>query len=147
MVMVVMMGTRRWRRRWRWRHFRFVHVELSQQRRVELVKVLWHRVWVHFNVRETLGVTLEMDLEVALGGEPVTANVALERSLARVRSNVNLQSRVATEHFAAITATMFEKLILFAATGSTGTATVTVSARSATGMAASRGSTESVAES
>ena len=115
-VMVVVVGSwRRRRRRWRRRrHFRFIHVHLSQQGRVEFVEVFWHWMRVHLDVRETLGVSLEVDLEVALGGEPVATNVALERPFARVRSNVNLQSGVAAKHFAAVATAVLEQLVFLA---------------------------------
>jgi len=52
-----------------------------------------------------------MDFEVALGGEPTAANVALERTFTRVRSDVYLKGRVATEHFATITASVLVKVV------------------------------------
>jgi len=52
--------------------------------------MLGYRVWIHFNVWETLGVSLEVDLEVSFGREPVPAYVALERPLTRVRPNMDL---------------------------------------------------------
>lgn len=57
---------------------------------MELVQMLGYRVWIHFNVWETLGVSLEVDLEVSFGREPVPAYVALERPLTRVRPNMDL---------------------------------------------------------
>ena len=48
--------------------------------------MLGHQVRVHLDVGEALGVALEVDLEVALGREPVAAHVALVRPLTRVRS-------------------------------------------------------------
>jgi hypothetical protein len=64
---------------------------------VEFVQMLRYRVRIHFDVREALSVALEMDLEVALDGEPVAADVALERPLARVRPDVNLKGRKAAD--------------------------------------------------
>lgn len=143
-VMVRALGRRRrWRRRWR--HFRFVNVQLGQQRRVELVQVLGHRVRVHFDVREPLGVSLEMDLEVAFGGEPVAANVALERPFAGVRSNVDLQGRIAAEHLAAVPATVLEQLIFLAAGTAVGAAT-SVRASGTARMSAGPVAAHSVAE-
>ncbi len=124
MVMVVRSWWRR-RRRWRWRHFGFIHVELSQEWRGEFVQVFGHWVWVHLDVRETLGVSLEVNLEVALCGEPVTTNVALERPLASVRPDVNLQSRIAAKYFSAIATTVLEELV-FLATGPAGSTTTVV---------------------
>jgi hypothetical protein len=59
--------------------------------------MLRYRVRIHFDVREALSVALEMDLEVALDGEPVAADVALERPLARVRPDVDLKGRKAAD--------------------------------------------------
>jgi hypothetical protein len=64
---------------------------------VEFVQMLRYRVRIHFDVREALSVALEMDLEVALDGEPVAADVALERPLARVRPDVDLKGRKAAD--------------------------------------------------
>ena len=113
MEAVMWIGKRRerWRRR---RHFGLVHLELGEQRWMKLVEVLWHRVRIHLDVRETLGMALEVHLQVALGGEPVAANVALERPFTRVRSNVDLKCRIAAKHFTTVAATVFEQLILFA---------------------------------
>ena len=113
MEAVMWIGKRRerWRRR---RHFGLVHLELGEQRWMKLVEVLWHRVRIHLDVRETLGMALEVHLQVALGGEPVAANVALERAFACVRPNVDLQCRIAAEHLTAIAATVLEQLVLLA---------------------------------
>ena len=147
-MMVMMMVRSRWRRgrRRRRRHLRFIHVELGQQRRVEFVQVFGHWVRVHLDVRETLGVSLEVDLEVALGGEPVAANVALERPFARVRPDVNLQSRVAAKHFPAVAATVFEQLI-FLSTRSAGSAATAVTSVRSSRMAVSSRASHSVTES
>lgn len=50
-----------------------------------------------------------MDFEIAFGGEAAAAHVASERPFARVRSDVNLQSGIGTEHLAAVSTAMLEK--------------------------------------
>lgn len=81
---------------------------------MELVQVLWNGMRIHLDVRESLGVALEVHLQVAFGRESVAANVALERTLARVRSDVDLKSRVAAKDFATVAASVLKQLILFA---------------------------------
>ena len=49
---------------------------------------------------------LEVDLEVALGGEAVAADVALVGPLARVAPDVDLEGRVGAEDLAAVPAQM-----------------------------------------
>lgn len=65
-----------------------------------------------------------MDFEVALGGKPTAANVALERTFARVRSDVYLKGRVATEHLTTITASVLVKVVTSAPATATGGFTV-----------------------
>ena len=74
-----------------------------------LVEVLGYGVGVHLNVGKFVAVPLEVDLEVALGGEATAADVALERALTCVRSYVDLQSRVAPEDLAAVAAAVLEE--------------------------------------
>ena len=69
-------------------------LDLLQQRRVELVEVLWDEVGVHLDVGELVCVALEVDLEVALGGEAVAADVALVGTLACVAPDMDLEGRV-----------------------------------------------------
>ena len=69
-------------------------LDLLQQRRVELVEVLRDEVGVHLDVGELVGVALEVDLEVALGGEAVAADVALVGTLACVAPDMDLEGRV-----------------------------------------------------
>jgi hypothetical protein len=83
--------------------------QLLEQRRMVLVEVLGHRIRVHLNVGEFVAVPLKVDLEVALGGEATAADVALERALTCVRSNVDLERGVAAEDLAAITAAVLEE--------------------------------------
>jgi hypothetical protein len=61
----------------RWDTLLLCILNLLQKGRIELVQVLRHQVGVHLHVGETLGVTLEVNFEIALGGEPVAADVAL----------------------------------------------------------------------
>lgn len=82
----------------------------------------WQRV--HFDIGKFRRVSLEMDFEVALGGKPTAANVALKRTFTRVRSDVYLKGRVATEHFATITAPVLVKIVTSASATSTGRFTV-----------------------
>ena len=56
--------------------------------------MLWHQVGVHFDVGELVRMPLEMNLEVAFGGEPIAADIALVRPLSSMRSYVDLQGRV-----------------------------------------------------
>ena len=60
-------------------------------------------------------VALEMDFQVAFGGKPVSAHVALERPLSGVRPDVDLQRTVTSEDLAAVTAAMFEKRVVASA--------------------------------
>lgn len=64
---------------------------------------------IHLNVRIFHFVTLEVDFEIAFGGETIAAHVALERTLAGVRTDVDLQGAVAAEDFAAIATSVLEE--------------------------------------
>ena len=64
--------------------------------------MLRHEVGVHLDVGELVRVALEVDLEVALGGEAVAADVALVGPLARVAPHMDLQGRVGAEDLAAV---------------------------------------------
>ena len=68
-----------------------------------------NKVGIHLNVREFAGMPLEVNLEVALGGEAVAADIALVRPLTRVTPDVNLQRRVRAEHFTAVATSVLEK--------------------------------------
>ena len=76
---------------------------------MEFIQMFRYGMRIHFNVRESLGVALEVDLQVAFGRESIAANVAFERPFTRVRSDVNLKCRIAAKHFTTIAATMFEE--------------------------------------
>ncbi len=52
--------------------------------------MLRNEVGIHLNIREFAGMPLEVNLEVALGGEAVAADIALVRPLTRVTPDVNL---------------------------------------------------------
>jgi hypothetical protein len=67
---------------WRGDALLFSIFNLFQERRVELVQVLWHQVRVHLDMGEALGMALEVNLEVPLRGEPIAADVALVGPLA-----------------------------------------------------------------
>lgn len=56
---------------------------------------------------------LEVNLEVALGGEAVAADIALVRPLTRVTPDVNLQRRVRAEHLATVATSVLEKRFPF----------------------------------
>lgn len=74
-----------------------------------LIQVLGYRVRIHFDVREFGRMTLKMDFEVSFRGKPATTNIALERPFARMRSYVNLQRRIASEHFATVSTSMLKE--------------------------------------
>ena len=59
-------------------------LDLLQQRRVELVQVLRDKVGVHLDAREAGRVAGKMNLEIAFGGEPIAADIALAGPLASV---------------------------------------------------------------
>ena len=52
--------------------------------------MLGHQVGVHFDMRKLVGVSLEMNLEIAFGREPIATNIALVGSLSSVGSYVDL---------------------------------------------------------
>jgi hypothetical protein len=43
--------------------------------------MLGHQVGVHFDMRKLVGMSLEMNLEIAFGGEPIATDIALVGSL------------------------------------------------------------------
>lgn len=55
------------------------------------VQVLRNRIRVHLDVRELGGVSLEVHLQVSLGSEATSADIALEWTLSGVRANVDLE--------------------------------------------------------
>lgn len=67
-----------------------------------MIKLLWNGVRIHLDMRKLLCVPLKVNFEVALCGEPTTAHVALERTLASVAADVDLESAVATKHLLGI---------------------------------------------
>lgn len=74
---------------------------------LSLWRCRWRVVFVLFNEQLLMLVqSLKVHLEVTFGRESIATNVASIRSFARVRANVNLNGRVAAEHFAAQMATM-----------------------------------------
>lgn len=52
--------------------------------------MLWHQVRVHLDIRELVGMSLEVNFEIAFGGEPIAADIALVGSFACMRANVDL---------------------------------------------------------
>lgn len=65
---------------------------MLEQRRMVLVEVFGHGIWIHLNVRKLGRVPLEVDLEVSLGGESASADVALKGTLTCVGPYVDLKS-------------------------------------------------------
>ena len=57
--------------------------------------------------------TLEVNLQVALSCESVTADVALVRPLTGVTSNVDLKCRIRTKDFSAVATSVLEKGLTF----------------------------------
>lgn len=74
------------------------------RRREEVIQVLGDGVGVHLNVGVLLAVPVEMDLQIAAGGEAVAADVAFVRSFAGVGPEVDLPGAIAAESFPAKTA-------------------------------------------
>ena len=74
-----------------------------------LVQVLRNGVGVHLDVWELGGVSLEVDLEVALCGEPRAADIALEGSLTSVRPDVDLEGGIGSKDLSAVPAAMLEE--------------------------------------
>ena len=64
-------------------------LNLLQKRRIELVKMFRDQVWIHLNVRETLGMSGEMNLEISFGSKSVSTNIAFVRSFTGMRSKTN----------------------------------------------------------
>ena len=71
--------------------------------------MLRHGIGVHLDMRVFLFVALKVDFEVPLGGEPVPADVALERPLSGVGTEVDLQGTVASEDLRTEPALVFEE--------------------------------------
>ena len=61
---------------------------------MKLVKVFWNRIGIHLDVRVLGAMPLEMDFEISLGGEAVSADITFEGPLSCMGANVNLESRV-----------------------------------------------------
>lgn len=68
-------------------------------------------------MRVLLLVPLEVDLQIALGGEPVSADVALEGPFAGVRAQVDLQGTVTAKHLGTEPTLMLEEGVLGAGLG------------------------------
>ena len=64
-------------------------LNLLQQWRVEFVEMLRNKVGVHLDVRKTLGMSGEMNLEISFGSKSVSTNIAFVRSFTGVRSKTN----------------------------------------------------------
>lgn len=56
--------------------------------------MLWHQVRIHFDVGELVGVSLEMNFQIAFGGKAISADIALVRPFPRVGPDMDLQGRV-----------------------------------------------------
>lgn len=55
-----------------------------------LVEVFGHGIRIHFNVWKLCRMPLKVDLEISLGGESASADVALKGTLTCMRSYVDL---------------------------------------------------------
>ena len=75
--------------------------------------MLGHQVGVHFDMRKLVGVSLEMNLEIAFGREPIATNIALVGSLSSMGSYMDLQGGIGTENFATIATSVLEKGLAF----------------------------------
>ena len=64
-------------------------LDLLQERRVELVEMFGNQVRIHLNVREALGMSGEMNLEISFGSKSVSTNIAFVRSFTGMRSKTN----------------------------------------------------------
>ena len=76
--------------------------------------MLGHQVGVHFNIGEFVSVSLEVDFQIAFGGESISADITLVRPFSCVGPDMDLQSRIWPKDFSAVATSMFEKwLTLF----------------------------------
>ena len=66
-------------------------LNLLQQRGVEFVEMLRNKVGVHLDVRKTLGMSGEVNLEISFGSKSVSTNIAFVRSFTGVRSKQTLK--------------------------------------------------------
>ena len=57
---------------------------------MKLVQMFRHRVGIHFHVRVFRFVSLEVDFEVAFGGETIATHITLEGTFTSVGTNVYL---------------------------------------------------------
>lgn len=69
-------------------------------------------VWVHFDVRKPSCVTLKMNLEISFRCESVATDITFKGSLSSVGPDMNLESRVAAKHLAAVSAAVLVIRIL-----------------------------------
>jgi hypothetical protein len=70
-------------------------------------------IWIHFHVRIFRLMPLKVYLKVAFCGKSVATNIALERPFARMRPNVDLESRIRAEYLSTVTTSMPIRWILF----------------------------------
>ena len=75
--------------------------------------MLGHQVGVHFDMGKLMGVSLEVNLEIAFGSEPIATDIALVGSLSSMGSYMDLQSGIGTENFATIATSVLEKGLAF----------------------------------
>ena len=68
---------------------------------MKLVEMFGHGVGVHLDVGVLRFVSLEVDFEIAFCCESIATYIAFEGTFARMGPDVDLQSRVTAEHFAA----------------------------------------------
>lgn len=74
--------------------------------------MLRHGIGVHLDMRVFLFVTLKVDFEVPLGGEPVSTDVALERPLSGMGAQVDLQGTVTPKDLRTEPALVFEERLI-----------------------------------
>ena len=75
--------------------------------------MLWHQVGIHFDLGELVGVSLEVNLEIAFGSEPIATDIALVGSLSSMGSYMDLQGGIGTKNFATIATSVLEKGLAF----------------------------------
>lgn len=56
--------------------------------------MLGHQVGVHFNIGEFVSVSLEVDFQIAFGGESISADITLIRPFSCMGPDMDLQSRI-----------------------------------------------------
>ena len=75
----------------------FCVLDLFEECGIKFVQMFWHQVWVHLNVRKTLRMSGEMNLEISFGSESVSTDVTFVRPLPRVRSKQEVSSDTGTD--------------------------------------------------